>query len=178
MAGCLCNSSLLSRVENSHRLVLNHSTEHLAIGAPANGGGVIGHVSESNHWVVTSILIDIPNLHRLVDRVRSEQILGSLVPLDTDTFACVRLELEIALGSVTLTSETFVIFIESPELGLTVLGTGSEKTVLEGRPLAVEDISNVALKQGDVSVESLRLVGIEDSDSRCLAPVHGDHLAV
>ena len=58
---------LLSRIKDDHGFVLNHTSDHLAIGAPPDGSGMVGHVSEGDDWIIISVLIDIPNLDRLVD---------------------------------------------------------------------------------------------------------------
>ena len=61
----LVHSRLLPRVTEDHCLVLDHTGQHFAVGAPANRCAVVGHVSECKTGLV--ILIDVPNLDCIVD---------------------------------------------------------------------------------------------------------------
>ena len=120
MASSLNNRRLLSWVENDHGLVLHHTGEHLTIRAPTNGCCLVGHVRESDHGIVAPIFIDVPNFDGLVDRVRSEKVLGSRVPLDADTFPCVRLKLEVTLHAVLPASQAFIV-VEDPEFCFSII---------------------------------------------------------
>lgn len=167
----------LSWIEDYHGLVLDHTTDHLTVGAPADGCGHIFQASEGAHGFIAFILIDIPHLNRLINTVRSEQIFRRLVPLDTDTFAGMRLNFKIAIRSILTASESLEV-VKDPELGLTVIGARSQKTILEGRPLHIKDISAVALQQGSVRLEGEWLIGIKHGNRRGCFPVYRNHLTI
>lgn len=66
MTGAFDDRCWLSGIDKGHRLVLAYESDHFAIRAPASGLGVIRNISEGNHGLFASILIDIPNLYSLV----------------------------------------------------------------------------------------------------------------
>ena len=90
----------MSWVEDDHGFVLYHTSDHLTIGAPTDGGGVVWHVSKGDNGIVISVLIDIPDLDRLVDRVGGEQLLRGLVPLNANTLALMCLNFHGAFNHV------------------------------------------------------------------------------
>ena len=82
---------------------------------------MVRHISEGDDWIVISVLINIPNLDRLVDRVSSYQLLSSLVPLYANTLALMRLNFHGAFHHICLSSKSLVVIIKDPELGITIV---------------------------------------------------------
>ena len=175
MTSSFDDGRLLSRVENDERLVLDVTSEHLAVRAPSNRGHMVRHVRESNHRIITPVLIDIPNLDRFVNRVRSKKILCGCMPLDTDTFARVCFKLKITIRAMLCQS---LVVIEDPELRLAIVGASTEQAVLEGRPLHIKDVAAVPLEKRDVRIEGCRTICVKDCDRRGTGPRHGDHFTV
>ena len=175
MTSRLDHGRLLPRVENDERFVLDVTGEHLAVRAPSDRCHIVRHIRESNHCIITPVLIDVPNLDSFVNRVRSKKIFCGCMPLDTDTFTRVRFKLKITVRAMLCQS---LVVIEDPELGLAVVGTSAEQAILEGRPLDVENVAAVSLEQRDVRIEGSRTICIEDCDRRGTGPWHGDHFTV
>lgn len=68
--GCAHSSTFRAGVENKHLLLLAHTTNHFAIGAPLDVSAVVvSELSKSDDGFIELILVDIPDLNSLVDRV-------------------------------------------------------------------------------------------------------------
>jgi len=81
MDGELHDRVFSAGVENECVLVSCHSANHFAVGAPTDLGAVISHVGEGDHSLVCPVLMNVPDLDSLVDRVGREQVFAGMVPL-------------------------------------------------------------------------------------------------
>jgi len=86
-------------------------------------------------------------------------------------------KLKVTLHAMAAICKTFIV-VEYPEFGLSIIGASCKESVLERRPLHIEDIAGVSLDQGCIGIEGECTFSIEYGDCRGLVPRNGDHLAV
>ncbi len=99
------------------------------------------------------------------------------MPLDAESLTCMGIELHIALSSFACRCATFVV-IKDPHLYFSIVGRGGKKSIFEGVPLQVLNVSSMALQERSSRVEVLSLVCVDDGDGGCGCPSHGNHLAI
>jgi|Transcript_21649 hypothetical protein len=180
LAGALMKIStdsllLRARVHNDDALVLADARQCLAIGVPSEGSRHVRKIHVGENGLVSTVLVDIPDFNSLVDRASCHNIFNGGVPPDLESLSGVSIEGHVSIGG--RLSATLVV-IEDPAVNFTVIGASREESVLEGRPLQIVNLTCVALKEGDGSIELLGLVSVENGDRGGLFPLSCDHFTI
>jgi hypothetical protein len=156
---------VLSWVEDAHLVSLDSGTDEVTEWGPSDGVARFVKVSEGGSAVTG---VDVPNTDGVVFGIGGEDIFTDWMPLDGLALLGVFVEFHIGLGDVFVDA---IVAVDNPKFNGRVIRGGGEELVLEWRPLEIGDVTGVTLEEGQVLVESLEVVGTEDSDGTLCGPV-------
>jgi len=161
----------VSGVEEHQVALLASQTNLVSLGVPAEAGGSGSDAIESDG---VGLLLDIPNSHRVIVSVRGKSVLNEVMPLESEHLFGVASQLGVGIRDILFDA----LIVNEPESEGTILARSTEQVVIVGSELGVSDDTLVTDDQLNRVIESLEVVGREDSHGAVLFPRKSDELAV